>query len=102
MKPEPPRLLSNWLGSGGLAGMTENQQVMPGLLNRSSDAQVPLGVGSRPMFSMATLNLGLGAPLRSVTGAPFSMAFLSKAYSCAPLKPPPPMPGADDDCGNSS
>ena len=92
--------MSNWLGSGGLAGITENQQVMPGLWKVLSDAQVPSGVASVPMFSMATLNLGLGAPPRRVTGAPASMASLSKAYCCAPLKAPPPMPGVDS--GNSS
>ena len=93
MNPDPPWLLSYWAGSGGIAGITENQQVMPGRCERLSEAHVPSGVASRPMFSIATLKRGSGLPLASVTGRPSSSAFLSKANSCAPLKPPPPMPG---------
>ena len=55
MNPDPPWLLSYCAGSGGIAGITENQQVMPGSLSVLSEAQVPSGVGSKPMFSIATL-----------------------------------------------
>ena len=48
MKPVPPWLLSYCAGSGGIAGITENQQVMPGRWNVLSEAQVPSGVASSP------------------------------------------------------
>src|ERR1700726_605556 len=102
MNPEPPLLLSYWLGSGGIAGITEYQQVKPGKPNVLSDAQVPSGVGRSPMFSMATVKAGFVSPSPRVTGRPSSNAFLLNANSCAPLKPPPPMPGLVGSCGNSS
>src|ERR1700722_4494139 len=100
MNPDPPWLLSYCAGSGGIAGITENQQVMPGRLNLLSEVQVPSGVASKPIFSIATLKKGFGLPFLRGTGRPSSSAFLSKAYSCAPLNPPPPTPGVT--CGNSS
>ena len=87
-------------GVAGMAGMTENQQVIPARWNLLSEVHVPSGVASVPMFSIATLNRGSALPLGRVTGRPRSSAFLAKAYSCAPLKPPPPTPGVT--CGNSS
>ena len=58
------------------------------------------GVGSVPMFSIATLKNGFGLPPGRLTGSPFSRASLSIANSCAPLKKPPPIPAVTS--GNSS
>ncbi len=97
MKPDPPWLLSYWLGSGGCAGITAYQQVTPATPKGFwALPQVPFGVGMVPMFSKATLNPA------SVTGRPASMAPLLKANSWAPLKNPPPKPGTFPFRGNSS
>src|SRR5579875_1878578 len=101
MKADPPRLLSYWVGSGAWAGITEYQQVTPGSWDLSSRKQVPSGVGRGPMFSLATVNWGFGRPAR-VTASTLSMAVLLNAISWAPLKKPPPRPGAFELSGNSS
>src|SRR5581483_7216612 len=87
MKPDPPKWLSHSPESAACVGITDAQQSTPAV-----PAHVPSGVGSVPMFSIATLKLVLGPPLFSVTLRPCSIAFLSKANCCAPLKPPPPNP----------
>ena len=65
--------------------MTENQHAMPGRKSLLSLKQVPFGVLSKPMFSLATVTWAAGRPASS--------AFLLNANCCAPLKKPPPRPG---------